>query len=268
MTLLWLLAALAADPVQQKPIPLKNADPEFELVVPAGYAADSTTTYRHYQRKTGSAAWEKILLRIRFNGSPAPQHRGALVAGNTTIVPDASGEGKTRTTFTKWTFVEIPCVERWYVANELPMYSCSIMVPIRQQAITLEIEAVDTFQKEAMADLREVLASLRGRTDWLPTDKLRELEAKTVTFWPVYAAAGVELAFLVTWGVAFRTSAMRAHGLRTAWHFAMAILLLFAFMKGDGFSGNYVLLLLLGPLLGFHLLMGIRRVKLGIEFGD
>jgi len=262
------LGALAAGTVQDAPTPLKSADPAFELMIPAGYAPDATTTFKHYQRKAGSADWEKIRLRVRFTGDRTVQFRGALVAGSPTTVADPSGRGKSRGYFTPWNGVEIPATEKWYVENDLPMFSLVFLVPLRQQAVALEVDAVETLEKEARADLLGVLDSLKGKTDWLPTEKLRELESRTPLLWPVYAAAGLDVAFLVAWGVAFRTGPMRAHGLRTAWHFAVVLVLLVGFMKGDAFSGNHLLLLLLGPLFLFHLLMGIRRVKLGIELGD
>ncbi len=268
MRILCLAAALAAGTAQDAPTPLKNADPAFELMIPGGYVPDTSTTFKHYQRKAGSADWEKIRLRIRFSGDRAAQHRGALAAGIPTTVADPSGSGKTKGYFTPWNGVEIPAIEKWFTENDLPMFSLVFMVPLRQQAVALEVEAVETLEKEARADLRGILDSLKGKTDWLPTGKLRELENRTTAVWPVYAAAGLDVAFLIAWALAFRTGPMRSHGLRTAWHFAVALVLLYGFINGNAFSGNQVLLLLLGPLFLFHLLMGIRRVKLGIEFGD
>jgi hypothetical protein len=266
MGLLSWVSALAAILFQQPPeISVKSDAPTYVVRLPPTFVhTEPKETPRRYLHFCGRETWEKVTAVLVHGSGPLEQNPAGVTLDQilpfVTLPPDSKPLFFT----VKWNNLDVGAIEYQAVEKSLPVIGLSVVLPLQGKAVTLTVSAPTPLEKEARADLNEILSRFTdARPNWYTAEDLGKIRTLDLAG---KAGGALLLLYPVVWLLILRGDPMRGHWVRVAWLAATGILL-FVPITSPGPTTIFNNLLVNGVLPLVVVTFLARRIKMGIDEG-
>lgn len=251
-----LLSCAAVQEPDEGPTTIANPDPPFQVTLPRGYRPGKDRVYLSlWERAAGSADWERVRFAIVPGERTLAQDEPILAkaVAKTALLPP---EAETRALQESWDEFSVAGAEARFVREGMPCFGIAVALPLEPRSATLLVFAPEPLEKEVRLDLKAILLSARGKTNWVTAEERRKARRGE---YAAYAGAGLAALYFLAWMAFFRGQPLRAHLLRTLALGAIAVVFFLPAVFGHGWGIWGVIAAV------FFISLVVRRVKLAIE---
>ena len=222
----------------QDPVRVDHPDGSFQLVTPPGYeridpAGKQTYAFRQaVDRQKGGAKVLSLEVLDGLLGRSIPENLRKTAAGMRSSLPDGA---QIRTLKERWRGLEIDVFEARYALQGVEVVTYSVDLPLVPRALQIILAAPAAEDAGLRLDLRSVLSTVRGKTNWL-TESQRWMALgsgiPTLLAWvlvAVYAFGHV---------IFFRNRPLRLWRTRLAWLSSAVVLFLIGMVMTITYSSS------------------------------
>lgn len=230
-------STLAAQEGQPRPVTLKPNEAEFELTLHGGHLlkeSEEKTRYL-YERALGAEDWKWLRVSVTVGKGAISQQNLPTDPRRVLAATPLPGNATLSLTRVPWEGLDLLAAEYSFIQEEenFEIFGFAAVVPLVPDALTIDVAAAKVYEFNVREELKQILASVKGKTNWLTPAEEKKLG---YLIWPGIAAVVLGASYLPVWLIFFRGLPWRAHLLRVLWQVAVGLAFFSGFMLSITFG--------------------------------